>query len=506
MLLKKEIAAIPLLPFPQVERGKTYQGKHEYALAMTQVELPRSGKVLIVDLYRWADMEPALRFCSNGERWLSAEYPIAEWGTFNPDSRFNVHSVSEPPDAMKAVCKFLYGMEQGYRYTAMSSICEWIRSQNQRDRWKAADRKEELMKQHFSMYPELPADLEDYCDTQVFDKWYLFISKIQSNGQRDARCTHCGSEFQMPKDSTHNQEGTCPKCGAKVTYKATWIHGAVSDVSTICIANKVDSQLLLRWSNVDRTYAYPAFKRTYRFSTYAYNLYLKSGKIYFYKWTCAPYTYGMAWYRGKLGEQGWDRTHIYTSNLDEVFGRSYYNVDLKAGLEGKHSVVGFCQLLNNLKNIPAAEYLFKAGLPQLAAELDVFRYIADDARFEDIFGLSRDYIPLLRKLNATYQEVKLIRAAKRWVPEETILKYRALKMDNWRTNDLIESMETASFERIVNYLTKQKGLLKKTRRHLLPALDGLHQNEQKSECRSEPQVNGVPKEYPGGPRPTASPV
>ena len=461
MLVKKELASVEPLPFPQVSRGKAVRGKHEFALAVAIMTLPQSGKVFIADMFHWIDKKPVLRFVSDGKNYLCAECPITEWGKFKPDSCFDIYSVDEDPDARSVTVSFLFPKGYPYHSTALGVISEWISRSNAERRYEAENRKDALRRSHFAMYPDYPADLEDYCDTQVFDRWYIFFSKLQKHGKRDGHCTCCGKHFRLPRETKHNQEGVCPRCGAQVTFKSEWNKGVISDTSSICIANNVDDQLLLRWVNVDRSYVFPYSKRTYRFSTYAYNLYLKGGKIYFYKWTCTPYSYGNYWYRGKLGSQGYDSTHIYTNNLREVFGDRYYNVDLQKGLDGKRSVLSFCQLLNNLKNIPATEYIFKAGLPRLASELDKFRYIPDDAKFEDIYGLPRNYIPILRLLDASYNEVKLIKAAGRWVSEETIQKYRALKMEGWRTGELIDAVKDASFERIINYLTKQKELLKK---------------------------------------------
>lgn len=462
MLVKKELSNIPVLPFPKVKRGKGARGHHDFALAVSRVTLARSGEIFVADLFEWATKEPVLRFCSDGENFLCSGFPIESWGQYNPSMHHDIYSVDEEPEAKEAAQLFLNGKSHRYGFNAMHVISEWIKDQNREKRWRAADRKEELMKSHFAMYPKLPKDLPDYCDAQVFENRYLFISKIQKDGQRIGRCTCCGKHFKLPKEVKHNETGCCPKCGTEVTYKGLWYAGVIHDDAKICIAHNVDSQLLLRWVNVSRTFAAPNYTREYRFDTYAYNLYLRGGKVYFYKLAPTPYCSGLTWYRGKLGEYGYDRTFIYTENLNEVFGPKYYNVDLKAGLEGNHSVVSFCDLLNNLKNIPAAEYLFKSGLPRLASEIGYMRLIPDDAKFEDLFGLGREYIPILRKLNASMKEVKLIRAAGRWVPEETILKFRRLRIPEWRIDDLISAMKDTSFQRLVNYIDKQKSILNRT--------------------------------------------
>lgn len=55
MLYKSELQDIPFLPFPKIKRGKTYQQSHQYAVAASMVNLPRSGEVLVVDVFGWED-------------------------------------------------------------------------------------------------------------------------------------------------------------------------------------------------------------------------------------------------------------------------------------------------------------------------------------------------------------------------------------------------------------------------------------------------------------------
>lgn len=460
MLYKKELQEYPLLPFPKVKQGKDYQGKHKYAVAVAVVTLSRCGEVFVADVYRWEKKEPVLRFVSDKKNYLVAKYPIEEWHMRNVRDLITCSSVSESAEAVKLTAKFL-GDKWGH-HTVMRCIEDYIENYNRRKRWEAADAKEALMKKHWGMYPDLPADLGQYCDNNVFDTNYLFFSKIQPHGKRDCRCSHCGKRFRVPKEAKHNTKAVCPKCGAAATYKAAWIRAELKEKAKICIAANVDQQLLLRWVDVERCYAYPAYEKKYSFGTYAYNLYLKGEKIYLYKLRCGFYSYGYYWWRGKLGDQCTDEAYIYANNLREVFGESYYNVDLQKGLTGKHKSIGFSALLNNLKHEPVAEYLFKMGLPRLASELHKFRYVPDDTNFVDLFGIGKEYIPMFREMNVTMREVQIIKAAKCWVSKEMLMRWRALKLESWKDGDVKEILNRVSFARFLNYIEKQKNIIGQT--------------------------------------------
>lgn len=455
MLLKKELSALPPLPFPDTKRGKHWNGKRCYAAKAQVVELHRSGTVLIVDVFHWDTKEPKMRFASDGKTFQTAMYPIEVWTQRNPETEIDKYGVDEETGAAQMVNDFL---GKPYRWSdpsVMRVVCEYIQDKGYEKRHMAAQSQAKRMQEHFGMYPDLPADLQDYCNRNMFDSWYLFISKIQKHGKRDARCSCCGKRFRVTKDLKHNEEYVCPKCGAKVVCKGNWTGGKIKETGKICVAANVDNQLLLRWVNVERIFTAPEYKEIYQTSTYAYNLYLKGEKIYFYKLVNAPYTYGYGWYRGRLGEQCRDETYIYTNNLREVFGDSYYKVDLQEGLTGKPQQINFCELLNQLKNEPVAEYLFKMGLPRLASELGKFRYVPDNIRFQELYGVGREYIPMFRKLDVSMDEIKVIRLSKRYVSEEQLMKWRALKIEYWRIDQLEKMLELVSFERLLNYLTKQ---------------------------------------------------
>lgn len=460
MLYKKELQEYPLLPFPKVKRGKDYQGSHMYAVAVAVITLPRCGEVFVADVYRWEKKEPVLRFVSDKKNYLVAKHPIQEWHTRNVGDLIRCSSVSENKAAVELAAKFLE--YKWYYPTVMRCIEDYIQNFNRKKRWAAADAKEALMKKHWSMYPELPADLGQYCDTNVFDTNYLFFSKMQPHGKRDGRCSCCGKKFRVPKEAKHNAKAVCPKCGAAVIYKAMWIRAEIREKAKICIAANVDQQLLLRWVEVERCYAHPKYEKKHSFCTYAYNLYLKGEKIYLYKLRNGFYSYGYYWWRGKLGDQCTDEAYIYANNLREVFGESYYNVDLQKGLSGKHKSIEFSALLNNLKQEPVAEYLFKMGLPRLASELQKFRYVPDDTNFVDLFGVGKEYIPMFREMNVTLREVQIIKAAKCWVGPEMLMRWRALKLEYWADSDVKQILRTVSFVRFLNYLEKQMVVIKQT--------------------------------------------
>ncbi|MBQ6403886.1 MAG: PcfJ domain-containing protein [Oscillospiraceae bacterium] len=450
MLVKKELEAYPTLPFPKVKKDKY----DRIAANATVADLEKSGLVLIVDFFDISTKEIGVRFATDGKNWQTARYSDGkvEWKRKNPSKLMSHHPVCTD-EAMAAV-KAIIPKHESYMCSGIlrpiAGLCEHDGRQKRCRSW---DNQEALRKQHFAMYPELPADLPEYCDRQVFEHGYLFLSKIRKDKKRDARCSECGANFEVDSKAAMGEIKPCPVCGTKVKNRGDWIKGGLLEKAQICVADKVDNQLLLRWVDIERDFT-PELEKRYSFEPFAYNLYLntpKGPKVYFYKWHYGPYGSNW-WWRDKLGGFGYDSTFVYTRNLDEVFGHRYYNVDLRAGLEGKRSCLQFCCLLNSLRDHPAAEYLFKLGCPTMAVHAES---VAKGKKpgFESMMGVSKQLLPLYRKFDVTPGEHRVIKAWGGWVSEEDFEAFRALKItDHHYAEELVPKM---TFHRFVTYFTKQ---------------------------------------------------
>lgn len=462
MLIKKELATIPAPEYPEhLESERTY----EFSATARKVALPRSGEILAVDFFRKSSRSLVLRFFSDGKNYISCpSWPAEQWSQSSTTGIIGSAAVSCSLDDVRMANEFL----QQRSHDLNSTVSYFCYSRNSEARERAEHNKYELQKKHFAMYPELPANIEEYCDTQVFGHAYLFFSKKDRKGKREASCSLCGAHFEAPTDAKSGKPTTCPKCGANALYRAAWIKADVKDKAKICIAAKVDGQLLLRWSKVIRTYLWPEFKRKYEFEDYAYNLHLHTARgpaTYFYKYMPIPYYYCSDWYRGRTGDFCYDSTYLYTDNLDEVFGERYYNVNLKAALHGSRREIPFAQLLNNLKHVPAAEYLFKLGLYNMAANVRSLSYDLDGQKpsFRSVLGVSKQFLPMYRAMDITPAEHRIIKAYGKWISQEEMEAYRQLCVEAYNMDTVNELLQTMTFGKFVRYFSKQTELHPKMR-------------------------------------------
>jgi hypothetical protein len=453
VLIKKELAQIQVLKFPKVTAKEL--GRCRYAATAALHIREKGGTVLVADVFDANSRELKLRFFCDGTSHLICEsWPATKWTKRKPESLLGHGSAATTKKDDEIVKAFL---KNGYMslLSCLNAFVSDVYSEKQR---AAMQRKYEKREEHFALYPDYPKDLADYCDRHVFDYVCALVEKV-SKGKRKVVCGHCSRRFTLKSpEGAPGKFGNCPKCGLRVKYRGMWLTQSKQEKACICIAHQAEGQLILRWTEVVRYY--DGTKRRYSFYDYYRNLYMTETRkgvptqvIYCYKYFSMPY-YGYDWFRGKNGTVHYDKTHLYTDNLGEVFGESYYRVNLQAGLEncGKISLP---RLLDNLKNIPATEYVFKMGMTMLAANL----YIEDTRRgrkFSEVLGVSSQYMPLYKHFNIDAYEHRAIQASKTWVSFANFEKFRALQPGNATTDDIIDLLETMSFERFVNYFTKQK--------------------------------------------------
>lgn len=454
MLIKKELLSVPPAPKP---KGKRYSS---YIPVAQVVDLPKSGRTLVVDY--WEGKNLFARFFCDGKNYSVYRVIKGTWGSGYPipgSGGYYCPCVERVPET-DSVCNDFF-QEDGYKCkSGVEEVNYFIYRKASEQRERAKDNLIALMKRHMAMFPAYPENLKDYCQEQVFQKQYIFLSTKDKKGVRTARCSHCGKKFPITETAMSGRETTCPVCHVKAVYRGMWIKSDVVDREDICISYKVDNQLLLRWVHVERAYTWPDFKENYFFDDFAYSLYLEAHgqpRIYTYKYFKSPYAYDAEWHRLPLGSTCDASSYIYTDNLDEVFGERIYNVNLKAGLAGKNLKLQFVQLLNELKNDPKAEYLFKLGLPILATHARAIKGNPDgNGVFQQQVGISKQYLPMLREMNVTQSEVKVIKESGEWVTPELLQRYRNFGAGKiyW----LDEVARETGLSKALNYFEKQRTL------------------------------------------------
>ncbi len=458
MLIKKMLENLPLSPAPKPPK------KVEYTAGAAVHELPRCGEVLAVDVYD-RKQELLYRFFSDGQNYITqvvqafSDFTLGwtERNAVSGGAWASVKEIAAGPESVAAVKQVLKQRAAWWSDTLQvgNAINNFVSTVAREKRHRAWDNKMELMKRHFALFPDYPKDLGRFCEDKVFHESVLYVSKIVK-GKRRAVCRHCGRSFKVERDVKPGGSGVCPKCGWPVKYRADRVKAEVTHKAKICIAYNVEGQLLLRYADVERT-IYPDRKKPeYRFYDYFKTLFLVSngkGTEYAYAWCQTPYQ-GYDWRRLRNGSECLRDSYVYTPNLREVFGEKYYNVDLQAGLEGLRRPISFRWLLDNLKNIPQAEYLMKLDLPVLAAD-----YIpnSEAKSLQELTGLGKQFLAAMRESQASFREIQVAAARRRAKPED-LRQLCAWRLDGDCLGLLEELAHFSPFGRVLRYVESQREL------------------------------------------------
>lgn len=468
MLVKKELAALPVLK-------PACKGKAKYWAAAHAHELPRSRDILAVDIHE-AQRGGQLfaRFFTDGHRYvfLMAKYYVdlraddwTERNVIKSSYGWASEQVVSTEADVKIAKDFLqsHGYDSApYRPNMGELISSFIWSLGYEKRQKQWEHEAALWKKHTGMFPKYPTDLKNYCEDHVFHETTAFYSKLEK-GKRKARCCHCGKQFTTPNGVRAKDTGVCPKCGKTVVFRQGWGTGPVRSKSSICIPYRVNGQLLLQYAKVTREVSPNQIKPVFHFEDFFLDLFLTVDAVrgkpteYSYWYGPAPYS-GSGWHRLKNDSSGCHNyTYLYTENLEEIFGEKLYSVGtalLKDQMDNLRRPIHVRWLLDNLKNLPQAEYLLKMGLPQLASG-----YIDKDKRnFEEVVGVSRQYLPILRETQANHREIGVLAAYPRWVEPDTVRRLVSLDMDYETLALLQEIVKDVPLSRALRYLEKQKQL------------------------------------------------
>lgn len=468
MLIKTELKKVPLCECPKFTKRELSKSKYNYLATAKICEIRRCGKILVVDYYNSKTKELKARFFCDKKNYISYLPLNDEWSYKNITSLLSSDGSSSgslsKSDDMNAVCDFLdvkksigssFWVGSNYFEGILGACGRFVSDCYERERIKAQDRKYERMSRHFSYFPKkYPESVDFWADSKAFGGTYIFFSNLDKKHKRKGLCGHCGKTFVLPANIKHNQQTECPKCHSKAIYCAERYIGSKKDKALICYPFKHENQLCLEWSEAIRTYSDKG-KPNIRYDAKARTLYLveKDKKIiYSYGFQYIQYFWGSYW-------SNWGQNPVYrkaftfSDDLNNVFGNTYYNVDLKKIVENESRPFDFIKLLDNLKNIPQSEYLCKLGLTALTSELSE-EEIKAGKNFSQCLGVNQQYLSMYRDFAVTASEHCSIKIAREYVTPEWLKTYRALKKE-CDFLDIDSFLPYMSLNKFFNYTHKQ---------------------------------------------------
>ena len=485
---KKELTAMPLLkvtpymkrmamedvPKTEIRYGRTYK---EYKrggytrccikdgilkLAIFYTEPMRMGATMPkYEMYFDKKKQEYITYDRENEKWLTSTY-------YNLSSPNYLYYCAEKlhfsRETKKAVSRYFDNGNKGI------GAIRVFQNQILADRLKAKHKREtDPWDEDLKQTPDLPKDWDAWVSKVGVPEHYIFYTYSKNKKGQTGYCSHCGRDVPI-KEPRYNKEGFCPKCRARITYKAIGKCGCVETRHfTAHLIQRCEDGVMLREFSVKRIHRRYEHKNPY---VYAHELRRvicnKSGvpmRAYYYA------TYKQTsprWIGGCLASV----SRGYFSNYYDgrVYGKtmpSLLNNELqRTGIWEYYKRKGTVEperFLRALGEKPYLEKIAKVGLSTLFDE-QAYRYYYG----EDDIKIDTSQTSLTKMLGVNAQQLKRMRACNSGRQIWLWLRYEKTsghaisdKVMGWLCSNKLTPKdfkfirEKMSMEQIYNYVNRQ---------------------------------------------------
>lgn len=274
---------------------------------------------------------------------------------------------------------------------------------------RIAKRKTDIEK-IMSQVTDLPEDWDNFITDYAALPYRYVLYKRESKNKITGFCTNCRKNVVLTKEAAHNAPGICPNCASKITYKAIGKSKNLQDHFGSDYLQPIQGGFILRCFENDWYFSNkkdPTRKVQYERLRFLIDY---SGKITMYD---KPYE---AWRKRSYADYS-PLGRLYPHNLSCLEGTKwqYSAIDIMAKNSSLMSTTGYLQ---RYIQAPLIEYIVKLGLYRIAGQKSWYlNYSSENVinwNGTDIistFKLPKEYIPLLKKINAGIEEVDIIQWA-----------------------------------------------------------------------------------------------
>lgn len=268
----------------------------------------------------------------------------------------------------------------------------------------------------------VPKDFEKWInDVALFESRYI-IYGYKSSGTMQGYCTHCKHEMTIGRPK-HNEQGICPNCKSKVTFKASGKMGTISDKSTAQLLQRHPKGLVHRHFSIHKTYKSKDKGRGSKLSFIEINRIILADDPEdnkYYAWDKFKSTNETRWCDDKIINIGAGR--VYIRNLSDVIKGTAYQYSAITQYLNNDDTCYLPHYFSDYYNGPALEYIVKLGLINIASDIiNGYRGISHikggskvnlkGKRITEVLELSNTNVKRAIKLNVNAIGLRLLQIA-----------------------------------------------------------------------------------------------
>lgn len=304
--------------------------------------------------------------------------------------------------------------------------------------------------------------LDNY--TSLPNGWDEFVNKqkikhnlIIKSSKNKCHCTNCNHDFISNKKI--KQEVKCPNCHNKYLIKRSNLR-YYEFKDYLSILDIVNDTFVIRYfelrTNIDALHeshsSVVEFAREIPTNNYYRDVFVNDRVA-----KCQCYIYIHHSDSNYFDETKWreytrnysiiDYSIVFPNNLKKLLKNTEYKYSCIWDIARHSTYINLLKLLQNTSDLQKVELLAKMKLYNLALRSYEFR---SNGSFQEIFGVSKDFYPFMKRNNITFKQLKILRLLK----EKDINKIRYLeKYIDWgeSTDDLEEISKYISLNRFIKY-------------------------------------------------------
>lgn len=260
-------------------------------------------------------------------------------------------------------------------------------------------------------YSNLPKGWDEFVDKQ--SKYHNLIIKSKKN---QCYCTNCKNTFTSKKQV--NQEVKCPNCHNKYLIKRSNLR-YYQFKDYLSILDKVNNTFIVRYFElktiIDALHEHHSsvveFAREIPNNNYYRDIFVNKrvskcqGCIYIYHGN-SDFFYSAEWREYTRNYSLIDYSIVFPNNIKKLLKNTIYQYSYIWEIAKHCTYIDLPKLISNKHDIGKTELLSKMKLYNLALRADEFR---NKGSFKEIFGVSKDYYPFMKRNNITYLQLKILR-------------------------------------------------------------------------------------------------
>ncbi len=351
--------------------------------------------------------------------------------------------------------------ERAQEFLDAWSLSNYEEKLSERKRQKAVDRKKERIDQEMDKIPCVPDEAELWVEQKVFPGHILFFKKGKK--RTTYTCTACGCSSWKKKGWKHGEETVCPRCGQIVTANSRQ-------------QEKVRKAQVVILQQHDQEWVERQFRAVCKWTARKKEIQLfEELRAIIPKGRC----WGKVWYgtipeADEFEQEFWDKnpqgkrflsSYLYPGNLSEVL--KYGNLE-RSGMDimaNKGEKFNVNKFITTFHKRPYLEYLVKAGLTKLVADIvNIYGWWGDPGEIrtnanslKDALKLNGNRINRIKQMNGglcTLEWLQYEETAGIKISQESLQYLEKKNVSMSDCNDILKELKNVN--RMVNYMKKQK--------------------------------------------------